>query len=84
MRQWLSKWSVEVTMPIRIRAKSVLDRRYSPRSELGEHIWRTSDAHRLATECSRSLETVLRNEVELWQAIDALEMERTGKPYPRR
>lgn len=84
MMKWLSKWSIKVAAPIRIRAKTAIDRRYMSRAELGEHTWRASDAHRLATECSRSLETVLQNEVELWQAIDALAMEQSGKPYARR
>jgi hypothetical protein len=44
---------------------------------------RLNETHRLAIECSRSIESVLHNELLLWQAIDTLAVEQSGEPYPR-
>jgi hypothetical protein len=44
---------------------------------------RLNETHRLAIECSTSIESVLHEELLLWQAIDTLAVEQSGEPYPR-
>ncbi|MCT9931353.1 hypothetical protein N5079_14110 [Planotetraspora sp. A-T 1434] len=45
---------------------------------------RAAEAHRLATETAEALDTVLRNEVRIWQAIDGLSARLPGDGHIER
>lgn len=68
--------------------KNTLDRRYVTRGEFAlannsttEATLSAAEATRLANETARSVEENLKMEMLLWQAIDAIEIARTGAPY---